>query len=44
MLQELILRTPAQDLTLDEWQKTIDINLTAPFSSKSACGQIYEKK
>jgi|TARA_B110000467_G_scaffold35412_1_gene32360 gluconate 5-dehydrogenase len=25
------LRTPAQDLTLDEWQKTIDINLTAPF-------------
>ena len=27
----LNLRTPAQDLTLDEWQKTIDINLTAPF-------------
>ena len=25
------LRTPAQDLTLNEWQKTIDINLTAPF-------------
>ena len=25
------LRIPAQDLTLDEWQKTIDINLTAPF-------------
>ena len=25
------LRTPAHDLTLDEWQKTIDINLTAPF-------------
>ena len=25
------LRTSAEDLTLDEWQKTIDINLTAPF-------------
>jgi len=25
------LRTSANDLTLDEWQKTIDINLTAPF-------------
>jgi len=25
------LRTSATDLTLDEWQKTIDINLTAPF-------------
>ena len=25
------LRTSASDLTLDEWQKTIDINLTAPF-------------
>ncbi len=25
------LRTSADDLTLDEWQKTIDINLTAPF-------------
>ena len=25
------LRTSAKDLTLDEWQKTIDINLTAPF-------------
>ena len=25
------LRTSAEDLTLDEWQKTININLTAPF-------------
>jgi NAD(P)-dependent dehydrogenase (short-subunit alcohol dehydrogenase family) len=25
------LRTSAENLTLDEWQKTIDINLTAPF-------------
>jgi NAD(P)-dependent dehydrogenase (short-subunit alcohol dehydrogenase family) len=25
------LRNSAEDLTLDEWQKTIDINLTAPF-------------
>ena len=25
------LRTSAEDLTLNEWQKTIDINLTAPF-------------
>ena len=25
------LRTSAEDLTIDEWQKTIDINLTAPF-------------
>ena len=25
------LRTSSEDLTLDEWQKTIDINLTAPF-------------
>ena len=25
------LRTSAEDLTLEEWQKTIDINLTAPF-------------
>jgi len=25
------LRSSAEDLTLDEWQKTIDINLTAPF-------------
>ncbi|MDC0981472.1 SDR family oxidoreductase [Candidatus Pseudothioglobus singularis] len=25
------LRTSAEDLKLDEWQKTIDINLTAPF-------------
>ena len=25
------LRTPAEDLTLTDWQKTIDINLTAPF-------------
>ena len=25
------LRTSAQDLTLTDWQKTIDINLTAPF-------------
>ena len=25
------LRTSAEELTLDEWQKTIDINLTAPF-------------
>ena len=25
------LRTSAEDLTLDEWKKTIDINLTAPF-------------
>jgi len=24
-------RTSAEDLTLDDWQKTIDINLTAPF-------------
>ena len=25
------LRTSAEDLTLTDWQKTIDINLTAPF-------------
>jgi len=25
------LRTSAEELTLEEWQKTIDINLTAPF-------------
>ena len=25
------LRTSAEELTLNEWQKTIDINLTAPF-------------
>ena len=25
------LRTSAEELTMDEWQKTIDINLTAPF-------------
>ena len=37
------LRTSAEDLTLDEWQKTIDINLTAPFHlSQLVAGSMRE--
>jgi NAD(P)-dependent dehydrogenase (short-subunit alcohol dehydrogenase family) len=38
------LRTPAQDLTLDEWQKTIDINLTAPFHLSQLVSKSMKKK
>jgi gluconate 5-dehydrogenase len=37
------LRTPAQDLTLDEWQKTIDINLTAPFHLSQLVAESMKK-
>jgi gluconate 5-dehydrogenase len=37
------LRTPAQDLTLDEWQKTIDINLTAPFHLSQLVAKSMQK-
>ena len=37
------LRTPAQDLTLDEWQKTIDINLTAPFQLSQLVAKSMKK-
>tara|TARA_B110000305_G_scaffold118322_1_gene132884 strand:+ start:3563 stop:4324 length:762 start_codon:yes stop_codon:yes gene_type:complete len=37
------LRTAADKLTLDEWQKTIDINLTAPFFLSKLVAELMTK-
>jgi len=37
------LRTSAEELTLEEWQKTIDINLTAPFYLSKLVAELMTK-